>query len=571
MKRFKIFRKYLLYIFFFFSIFDVANGRNLNRYYDVDKISKYFYGVLAFQNNEYASSYESLKELKGLEDLHLSFSRLYQYSLINSEKFNEVFNFSRSLERKGIDNFESNLVTGVYFLKNNRIDLAKKYFKKLNEKNSEWSFQDFLTVSLDNWVSVSNLDEAQGINLFESIPNKFKNIKKIQVAFIHCFYDSNLTSLQFKLLNSDEEINFSRYNFFHANYLRKTGKKENAFEVIESSLKLNPRSLILNQLKIDLLNTKKSKKFTNKFDCRNLQHVIAETFYITGNALATQGAYGVSNFYLNLAKYLNSNFVSYEALYAENFYMTNNLKKSENIYNSIKNKGSIYNWHALKKIADILIEQEKKDEAFRLLKNGYNKILNPSIYEIYDYAEFLRNNEKFSESAKKYTEVLDLIDNTHYLYPKATDGRGISYERIKKWSEAEKDFLNSLRVSPDQAYVLNYLAYSWIEKGINIEKSLNMLKKANNLKKNDGYIIDSLGWALFKLEKYKQAKEYLQMAVTIMPSDPIVNDHFADSLWMNGQVLQARYYWKYVLSLDKTEKELKKSIKQKLILGLKLS
>ena len=87
MKRFKIFRKYLLYIFFFFSIFDVANGRNLNRYYDVDKISKYFYGVLAFQNNEYASSYESLKELKGLEDLHLSFSRLYQYSLINSEKF----------------------------------------------------------------------------------------------------------------------------------------------------------------------------------------------------------------------------------------------------------------------------------------------------------------------------------------------------------------------------------------------------------------------------------------------------------------------------------------------------
>ena len=441
----------------------------------------------------------------------------------------------------------------------------------MNEKNSDWSFQDFLTISLNNWISASNLDERSGINLFESIPNKFKNIKKIQVTFAHCFYDSNLTSQKFKLLNLDQEINFSRYNFFHANYLKKIGKKEDALEVIESSLKINPRSLILNQLKIDLLSKKKLKMFSNKFDCKKLSHVVAETFYITGNALASQGAYSLSNFYLNLAKYLNSNFVSFDALYAENFYMTNNLKKSENIYNSIKNKGSIYSWHSLKKIANILIEQEKKDKAFRLLKNGYNKILNPSIYEIYDYAEFLRNNEMFAESAKKYTKVLDLIDNTHYLYPKATDGRGISYERIEKWSEAEKDFLNSLSVSPDQAYVLNYLAYSWIEKGINIEKSLKMLKKAKELKKNDGYIIDSLGWALFKLEKYKQAKEYLQMAIRIMPSDPIVNDHFADALWMNGQFLQARYYWKYVLSLDKTEKKLKKSVKQKLIFGLKLT
>jgi len=130
--------------------------------------------------------------------------------------------------------------------------------------------------------------------------------------------------------------------------------------------------------------------------------------------------------------------------------------------------------------------------------------------------------------------------------------------------------LNSLEADSNQAYVINYLAYTWIEKGINIEKSLEMLKKANELKKNDGYIIDSLGWALFKLKKFKDAKKYLQLAVRIMPSDPVVNDHYGDALWMKGNKLQARYYWKYVLNLKNTEKELKEEIRKKLIFGKKI-
>ena len=96
-----------------------------------------------------------------------------------------------------------------------------------------------------------------------------------------------------------------------------------------------------------------------------------------------------------------------------------------------------------------------------------------------------------------------------------------------------------------------------------------MLRRANDLKQNDGYIIDSLGWALFKLKKYKEAKEHLELAVRIMPSDPIVNDHFGDSLWMNDQNIQARYYWNYVLNLEKTENKLKEKIKNKLIFGIK--
>ena len=95
-----------------------------------------------------------------------------------------------------------------------------------------------------------------------------------------------------------------------------------------------------------------------------------------------------------------------------------------------------------------------------------------------------------------------------------------------------------------------------------------MLEKANKLKSNDPYIIDSLGWALFKLERYEDSKRYLQQAVKLMPGDPIVNDHFADAVWKNGKKIQARYYWNYVLKLEKIEDDLRKSIEEKLIKGL---
>ena len=95
-----------------------------------------------------------------------------------------------------------------------------------------------------------------------------------------------------------------------------------------------------------------------------------------------------------------------------------------------------------------------------------------------------------------------------------------------------------------------------------------MLKKANTLKSNDPYIIDSLGWALFKLKRFEESKEYLQLALRLMPADPIVNDHYGDVLWKNGNKLQARYYWNNVLQLENTEKDLKDKVKEKLVKGL---
>jgi len=567
MKKIKIPFKLILQIIFFLTIINTIHAKNLNKYYDGDKISKYFSAILSLHDNEYGNSYKYLKELNGLEDSHFTYSKLYQYSLVNLEKFTEAYNYSKKLEKKSIDSFESNLIIGTFYLKNEKYKKASKYFQKLKGKNNSRALENLLSVSLNNWISFLEIDEEEALILTENIHSRFENIKKIQKTFLYCFYGSDLTNREFQKLTFNSKTNFDRYNFFHANFLNQSGKKREAVKVINDSLKSQPRNLILNQLKIDI-NSKNDLYFINKFNCKNLSHIIAEIFYITSNALSVQSFYSLSNFYLNLSRYLNPKFISFDALYAENFYMTGNYEGAKKIYKKIKNNGRIYNWYAAKQISNILIKQEKEDQAIDFLTKTFKEITEPDIYEIYDYAKFLKNNEKYDESVNYYSKVLNSIDRKHYLYPKASDGRGIAYERLGQWDKAEKDFLNSLNVSPDQAYVINYLAYSWIEKGINIEKSLQMLKRANDLKQNDGYIVDSLGWALFKLKRYTEAKKHLQLAVRIMPSDPIVNDHFADSLWMNNQTIQARYYWNYVLSLEKTENEMKENIKKKLIFGL---
>ena len=389
-------------------------------------------------------------------------------------------------------------------------------------------------------------------------------MEKIQNAFLYSFFGHSDAKNFFNELTSEQETDFSRYNYFYAKYLHSLGKVQEAKKILNSSLKKYPRNLLLNQYKLDLENSENNFSF----DFKKETHVIAEILYIVANAFSSQSIYSASNFYLNLSKYLNKDFHAFDTLMAENFYNIDDLVNSKKIYESLEKYGSAFKRFSNKQISRILVKEEKEKQAIKLLKETNDRLPLKGVYETFDYAEFLKNNEEFEDSIKYYTNILNQIEKDHPLYPEVTDGRGVSYERIGQWDKAEKDLISSLEVNPDQAYVINYLAYSWIEQGVKIKKSLSMLEKANKLKSNDPYIIDSLGWALFKLERYKESKNYLQLALRLMPADPIVNDHYGDVLWKNGNEIQARYYWKYVLNLEKAEKDLKEKVQKKLIKGL---
>jgi tetratricopeptide (TPR) repeat protein len=551
-------------IIFVIIFFSTLEAKNLNKFDEADHVSDYFSGILLLNDNQYNESFKFLKKLNGLEESHVNYSIKYLYSLVNSGNLNEAFNYSIKLEKQNLDSFETNLITGVFYLKNSNLDLAKKYFLKAKNKNSKFLLNIYVSDSLYNWSNVNSVDINYANLELKKIDKRFENLKRIQKAFLNCYYNSLNTNELFISLIADEKTDFSRYNYFYASYAASSGKIDEAKKIVQSALKLYPRNLLLNQYKINLSETKN----IDTFNCKKINHVVSEILYITANALSSQSIYTLSNFYLNLAKSLNEDFHSFDTLLAENFYKTENFENAKKIYKNLNKRGEAYKWYSAKQLARIFIQEEKKEEAIKLIKKVYKSLNNKEVYETFDYAEFLKNNEKFEEAIFYYSSVLNNIKKDHSLYSEATDGRGVAYERIGEWKKAEKDLLASLKADPNQAYVINYLAYTWIEQGIKIKKSLDMLEKANKLRSNDPYIIDSLGWALFKLERYDESKDYLQMAVRLMPGDPIVNDHYGDALWKNGNELQARYYWNYVLNLKKTKKDLKKIIDKKLIKGL---
>src|SRR5690606_10143182 len=152
--------------------------------------------------------------------------------------------------------------------------------------------------------------------------------------------------------------------------------------------------------------------------------------------------------------------------------------------------------------------------------------------------------------AEAYSKAIELVGGDSPADWRFYYVRGIAYERAKQWPEAEADFQRALELNPDQPQVLNYLGYSWIDMDMHLEEALEMIEKAVEAQPQDGYIIDSLGWAFYKLGRLDEAVETLERAVMLLPSDPEINDHLGDAYWKVGRKLEARFQWNIARSVD---------------------
>ena len=569
MKLFYYIFRLILYTFIFLGIFNSSYSKILNFNQSDKNISSYFSGMISFDNFDYLNAQRFFNDLSESSMNNKNFSSRFIQTLIGLEKYQEAYSYSKKLEKKSLSNFESNLIQGLFEFKNKNYNKAKIYFGKLDPSFEHRLLFSPLQISLKNWSDIAILNNKTSINSIKSMPAEYGSFKNVQSAFAHCYLDTADTEKEFNKIIKDEQNKFYRYNFFFANHLARKGKYKEAESIVILTSKKFPRNLLINQFGETLRKRGKSK---NEFNCQEASNVIAEIFYAFANALATQRNYQLSNFYIGLSKYLNPDFLSYDGLLAENLIKLKKYDEAKKIYKKLIALGSYYKWHSSKEIALILEFQGKRKDSKNFLLKAYDDI-DKSIYRTFDLANFLRDDENdgYNEAIKLYSEILSKIQKDHELYPKVLDRRGTAYERIGNWKLAEKDLSLSLEVLPNQAYTINYLAYTWIEKEMNTRKALTMLKKANSLKENDGYITDSLGWALYKLKNFSEAEVYLQRATILMPEDPIVNDHFADCLWMNNKKIQARYYWKYVLTLEDIEKELRQKIENKLLFGVEKS
>ena len=557
----------ILFLIIIFLIETETLAKDSDVVYKRKNISNYFSGII-FANKDYNDkAFKHLKKVQSLKNKHSKFNVEFIKTLVLLEKFDQASAFSKSVWTEDEFLFEADLLLGLdYFLKEDYTN-AERHFERLN-KISRYNlfFKDFIGNVLIAWSKASQGNQKDSFKFLKKIPKPYHHLKKIQNIFLQCYFDASGTQKLFSELIQDDTYNFSRYNFFLVNYLLSKDKTIEVKKIIQDSRKKHNSNLLIKQTEVFF--NGESKKIKNFFNCKNPKDSLAEFFYVIANLHSNEADYKLSNFYLKISLFLNDKFLTNKALLAENFFYQKKNELSIDIYHSLKSIGSSYSWYASKSIAQILLNTKGKKYSISNLETEFKLLLNPNFEHYYELANFYKENEYYKESIKYYSLALKEIKKDHFLVPKILDRRGTSFERIDDWENAEKDLIESLRILPNQAHVLNYLAYTWIDKGINVDEGLEMLKKAASLRENDGYIIDSLGWAYYVKKDYAKAEPFLQRAVELLPLDPIINDHYADTLWMLDKNIQARYFWNYILKLNDVEQKLKDTISKKLIFGI---
>ncbi|MGA9051844.1 MAG: tetratricopeptide repeat protein [Pseudolabrys sp.] len=297
----------------------------------------------------------------------------------------------------------------------------------------------------------------------------------------------------------------------------------------------------------------------------NVQAGAAEALYGLGASLGRRGGEDLGLVYLQLSLFLSPNhplaLLSLADLYEA-------LKKPElaiKIYDRVPTNSPLHRNAAIQMAAN-LDSLDRADEAQKHLEALIKQ--NPDDLEtVMALGNVLRGHKKFAECANVYSKGASAIQKPEKSNWVVFYFRGICYERSKQWAKAEADLTKALELFPDQPHVLNYLGYSWIDQGIKLDEGMEMIKKAVQQRPDDGYIVDSLGWAYYRVGNYEEATKQLERAIELKPEDPTINDHLGDAYWRVGRVLEARFQWAHARDLKPDAEDLPK-IEEKLKEGL---
>jgi tetratricopeptide (TPR) repeat protein len=554
----KFFKLALILLFYQSPLY--SKSKTLNDF-NANHLSNYFSGIVAYENNENSKALKFFKSSKYLIKQHNSYLENYIYALVLEGKVKQATSeIEQNLTKDNSNFFEAHLLLALDSFKRKNYKNSKEHLKKSYEFINNDRLSLIIAETLKQYLYVF---EKNKISITK---NKFGNFSFINEVFQRCYLNDKNTKNYFNDLINSKNEDYSRYIFFYINYLIKNNEYNEAKNITDNLDYLNS-SLLVSQGK-KWIDDKKLGEFKKIFSCSSTTDVLSEFFFLVSNLYSSQENYEKSNFYLNISHYLNPKFKFNLSLLAENNYLNKNYNKTLKILESFNKDDEFYYWFKLKKEAQIISKKQNKYKSLDFINLNFKKIKNPSVKIIFDIANFNKNAEKYKEAIKYYDQIISKIDINSQLYAEILYRRGGSYERLGDYVSSDKDLLKSLDVNSDDAYVLNYLAYSWLEREFEIDLSLQMLEKAYAKRSNDPYIIDSIGWAYYLIDDYSKAENFLKRAVELMPEDPIVNDHYGDILWKLDRKIQARYFWKNVLNLEKTENKMKKIIKVKLIEGL---
>ena len=299
---------------------------------------------------------------------------------------------------------------------------------------------------------------------------------------------------------------------------------------------------------------------------RNASEGASAVLYTIGSALNRSGAEDIVSLYLNFARALDPQNAATLVMLGSLAESLQNPEKAIEIYESVPEDSIMHRVSELQ-LGLNLADLGRLEEAKTHLKNLI--AADPTDMRSYiAYGSVLSQAKSFREMADNYDmavqEIGVLPDRSHWniFYQ-----RGIAYERLKEWEKAEPNFKRALELYPNQPQVMNYLGYSWIDMNVHLDEGMDLIREAVRLRPNDGYIVDSLGWAYYRLGDFENAVTELERAVEIRPGDPTINDHLGDAYWRAGRKIEARYQWERSLTMEPELPEIPK-IKAKIEKGL---
>ena len=286
------------------------------------------------------------------------------------------------------------------------------------------------------------------------------------------------------------------------------------------------------------------------------QQGAAEALYGIGASLTRRGAEDLALVYLQLALYLDPTHALAMLSLGDLYESIKRPQLAIKVYEHVP-ADSLLKRNAQIQLATNLDAVDRSEEGIKVLKDLIAE--NPKdIESIMALGNIERGKKKFAECADTYSLGIDAL-------PAITDAnwvlyyfRGICYERSKQWPKSEADLKRALELKPEQPHVLNYLGYSWIDQGVNLDEGMKMIRRAVDQRPDDGYIVDSLGWAYYRIGHYEEAVKQLERAIDLRPEDPTINDHLGDAYWKVGRTLEARFQWQHAKDLKPEPEELPK-------------
>jgi tetratricopeptide (TPR) repeat protein len=349
----------------------------------------------------------------------------------------------------------------------------------------------------------------------------------------------------------------------YGNYLARQGTKDGrdeALKVYRAFDELLPRHPLITDAINDLNAGKRLPLLAD-----SPQAGAAEVLYGLGSVLGRRGGEDLGLIYLQLALYLAPGHPM-ALLSLADFY--EGVKKHDlavKVYERLPVGSPLYRSAQIQRALG-LDALERSDEAKSLLERLIAENTT-ELEAITALGNVLRGRKQFAECADVYSKGINAIGSPERSHWTVYYFRGICHERSKQWPRAEADFKKSLELFPDQPLVLNYLGYSWVDQGVHLDEGMRMIQRAVEQRADDGYIVDSLGWAYYRIGNFDEAVKHLEHAVELKPEDPTINDHLGDAYWKVGRVLEARFQWSHARDLKPETDELAK-IEDKLKSGL---